>query len=48
MEEMNGQLLLLSEFVKEDGFELNGYLTHLFEHISTLSKSEDLKRESTP
>jgi len=47
MDEMNNQLLLLSEFVKEDGFELNGYLTHLFEQVTTLSNNEDLNTEPT-
>ncbi|MEH7415063.1 hypothetical protein V7266_07235 [Neobacillus drentensis] len=42
---MNGQLLLLSEFVKEDGFELNSYLTHLFEHLSSLSNHDDVNSE---
>ena len=44
---MNSQLLLLSEFVNEDRFELNSYLTHLFEHLSTLTNNEDLNIEPT-
>ncbi|WHY77403.1 hypothetical protein QNH20_25640 [Neobacillus sp. WH10] len=37
--------LLFSEFAKEDGFELNKYLTQLFDYFSTLSKTEDTKTE---
>ncbi|WP_180960449.1 hypothetical protein [Neobacillus cucumis] len=44
---MKSQLLLLSEFVNEDGFELNSYLSHLFEQVSTLSNMEDLNIEPT-
>ncbi|WP_272928158.1 hypothetical protein [Bacillus sp. USDA818B3_A] len=42
---MNDQLLLLSEFANEDGFELNNYLTHLFEQFSTLSNKNDINTE---
>ena len=45
MEDMNDQLLLLSEFVNEEGFELNSYLTHLFEHFSSLSNNDDINSE---
>ena len=44
---MNSQLSLLTEFVNEDGFELNSYLTHLFEQVTTLSNNEDLNTEPT-
>ncbi|MEH7095628.1 hypothetical protein [Neobacillus vireti] len=44
---MNSQLSLLTEFVKEDGFELNSYLTHLFEQVTTLSNNEELNIEPT-
>jgi hypothetical protein len=40
--------LLLSEFVSEEGFELNSYLTSLFEYFSSLSKTEVTKIEPTP
>ena len=40
--------LLLSEFASEEGFELNSYLTSLFEYISSLSKNEDVEIEPTP
>ncbi|WP_169801450.1 hypothetical protein [Neobacillus drentensis] len=43
----DGQLLL-SEFASDEGFELNSYLTSLFEYISSLSKNEDVKIEPTP
>lgn len=48
MGEMKGQSLLLSEFVKEEGFDLSHYINHLFEHFSSLSKNEELNTESTP
>ena len=47
MGEMNSQLSLLTEFVNEDGFELNSYLTHLFEQVTSLSNNEDLNTEPT-
>ncbi|MEH7111476.1 hypothetical protein V7124_03730 [Neobacillus niacini] len=31
---MNDTKLLLSQFTNEEGFELNKYLTHLFEYVS--------------
>ncbi len=40
--------LLLSEFASEEGFELNSYLTSLFEYFSSLSKTEVTKIEPTP
>jgi hypothetical protein len=40
--------LLLSEFASEEGFELNGYLTSLFEYFSSLTKNEGTKIEPTP
>lgn len=40
--------VLLSEFTKEDGFELNNYLTQLFEDFSTLTKTEGTKTEPAP
>jgi hypothetical protein len=39
--------LFLSEFASEEGFELNSYLTSLFEYISNLSKTEVTKIEPT-
>ncbi|MEH7118871.1 hypothetical protein V7128_15805 [Neobacillus vireti] len=39
--------LLLSEFANEDGFELNGYLTQLFEYFSIKSQDDDLTIEPT-
>ncbi|MEH7307903.1 hypothetical protein [Neobacillus drentensis] len=45
---MKEDTLLLSEFANEEGFELNGYLTHLFEYCSTLSKNDATKFEPTP
>jgi hypothetical protein len=32
---MNETKLLLSQFASEEGFELNKYLNHLFEYVST-------------
>ena len=40
--------LVLSEFTNEKGFELNSYLTSLFEYFSDLSKNEITKMEPTP
>ncbi|WHY86107.1 hypothetical protein QNH39_26625 [Neobacillus novalis] len=31
---MEENKLLLSEFANEDGFDLNTYLTHLFDYLS--------------
>ncbi|MFB5193698.1 hypothetical protein ACE198_02105 [Neobacillus sp. KR4-4] len=45
---MKENKLLLSEFANEDGFELNRYITHLFEYFSSLSKTEVAKIEPTP
>jgi len=45
---MKENKLLLSEFVKDEGFELNHYLTHLFDYISSLSTSEAAERELEP
>ncbi|MBV7508907.1 hypothetical protein KW850_27270 [Bacillus sp. sid0103] len=45
---MKENKLLLSEFVNEEGFELNSYLTSLFEYISSLSNTEVTKMEPTP
>lgn len=45
---MKENKLLLSEFANEEGFELNSYLTHLFEYFSSLSKTEAAKIEPTP
>lgn len=45
---MKENKLLLSEFANEEGFELNSYLTHLFEYFSSLSKTEATKIEPTP
>jgi hypothetical protein len=38
---MKGNQLLLSEFVNEEGFELNRYITHLFASFSTLAKPKN-------
>ncbi|WP_410894456.1 hypothetical protein [Neobacillus sp. 204] len=45
---MKENKLLLSEFANEEGFELNNYLTSLFEYFSSLSKNEASKVEPTP
>ncbi|CAH2716752.1 hypothetical protein BACCIP111895_03940 [Neobacillus rhizosphaerae] len=45
---MEENKLLLSEFANEDGFELNRYLTQLFEYFSTLPKSENTNTEPAP
>lgn len=45
---MKENSLLLSEFANEDGFELNRYLTQLFEYFSTLSKNDQPHSEPTP
>ncbi|MEH7074292.1 hypothetical protein [Neobacillus drentensis] len=45
---MKESKLLLSEFANEDGFELNSYITSLFEYITSLSKTEINKIEPTP
>jgi len=45
---MKENKLLLSEFTSEEGFELNSYLTSLFEYISSLAKTEGTKIEPTP
>lgn len=34
METMKESKLLISQFAKEEGFELKDYLTHLFEYVS--------------
>lgn len=44
---MKESQLSLSEFASEEGFELNSYLTSLFEYISSLSKNEGVKFEPT-
>jgi hypothetical protein len=44
---MRENKLLLSEFTNEEGFELNSYLTSLFEYISSLTKTEVAKIEPT-
>lgn len=35
--------LLLSEFAKEEGFDLNRYITQLFECFSSQSEKNDLE-----
>ncbi|WP_190284769.1 hypothetical protein [Bacillus sp. S3] len=40
--------LLFSEFANEDGFELNKYLTQLFEYISNMPKTETTNTEPSP
>lgn len=45
---MNENKLLLSEFASEDGFELNDYITQLFEYFSTLSNNQKTNSEPTP
>ncbi|NHC38430.1 hypothetical protein G6549_00510 [Bacillus sp. MM2020_1] len=45
---MKESQLSLSEFANEEGFELNSYLTSLFEYISSLSKNDGVKMEPTP
>ncbi|MFK9091470.1 hypothetical protein [Bacillus salipaludis] len=37
---MTENKLLLSEFANKEGFELNRYLTHLFDYFSKLSSDE--------
>ena len=44
---MKDQLLLLSEFTNDEGFELNRYITHLFEQFSTLSINDNETIEPT-
>ncbi|WP_169802770.1 hypothetical protein [Neobacillus soli] len=39
--------LLLSEFANQEGFELNGYLTELFEYFSTLSETDHRNTKPT-
>jgi hypothetical protein len=38
---MEEKKLLLSAFANEEGFELNSYITHLFEYFSNLSNTEN-------
>ena len=45
---MKEDRLLLSEFTNEEGFELNSYLTSLFEYFSNLTKTEGTKIEPAP
>ncbi|WP_312470530.1 hypothetical protein [Neobacillus sp.] len=45
---MEENKLLLSEFANEDGFELNSYLTQLFEYFSSLPKSKNTNTEPAP
>ncbi|MEH7082233.1 hypothetical protein V7139_05805 [Neobacillus drentensis] len=45
---MKENKLLLSEFANEDGFELNSYLTSLFEYFSSLSENDVAKLKPTP
>jgi hypothetical protein len=40
--------LLLSEFAKEDGFDLNQYITSLFDNLSTLANYDDTEFEPAP
>lgn len=42
---MEENKLLLSEFATEDGFELNRYITQLFEVFSNLSKGDNANTE---
>lgn len=45
---MKENKLLLSEFAKEDGFELNNYIAQLFEVFSNLSKGDNMSTEPAP
>ena len=45
---MKENKLLLSEFATEDGFELNRYITQLFEVFSNLSKGDNMSTEPAP
>lgn len=42
---MEEKVLSLSEFANEEGFELNKYLTHLFDYVSQLGNTPTLSEE---